>query len=132
MTVCPCGSQKIYSACCGLYIDNAVLPPTPEALMRSRYTAYSQANIDYIAQTMKGRAAQGFNISNALQWAQQVQWLRLEVIKVSPLTNSGKLGHVEFIAHFRLQGKAQRIHEVSEFHLENGRWYYVDGKLNVS
>jgi SEC-C motif-containing protein len=36
---------------------------------------------------------------------------------------------VEFVARFKLGGKAARLHEVSRFRREAGRWFYVDGKL---
>lgn len=126
---CFCGSHKAYEACCELYISGKQLAPNPEALMRSRFTAYTQADINYIVRTMMGPAAKDFNITNALHWAQEVSWLGLEVVKVSPLTNSGKLGFVEYIASFRLHGQVQKLHEVSEFHLENGAWFYFDGKI---
>ena len=37
---------------------------------------------------------------------------------------------VEFVARLRYGGgKAQRMHEVSRFVREDGRWYYVDGDI---
>lgn len=36
---------------------------------------------------------------------------------------------VEFVAHSKLGGRAQRLHEISHFVLEAGRWFYVDGDL---
>jgi len=36
---------------------------------------------------------------------------------------------VEFVARSKLGGRAQRLHEVSRFVREGGRWYYVDGEL---
>jgi len=36
---------------------------------------------------------------------------------------------VEFVARCRaLGGKAQRLHEISRFLRERGRWYYIDGQ----
>lgn len=55
MNDCPCGSKISYSSCCGLYHSAKAIAPTPEALMRSRYTAYTQANFDYIKATMRGK-----------------------------------------------------------------------------
>jgi len=49
-------------------------PQTPLQLMRSCYTAYTQANITYIVNTMKGPAAKNFNYDSALQWASNIQW----------------------------------------------------------
>lgn len=125
MILCPCCSGKPYSDCCGPFINGENIPNNPEALMRSRYTAYSQANIDYIAQTMKGPAAKDFNKAEAKQWATAVKWLGLKVITTK--TDQSK-GWVEFIASYSHDNTLQDIHELSEFHLEKGTWYYVDGK----
>jgi SEC-C motif-containing protein len=46
--LCPCQSEKSYKDCCKPFVDEQALPQTPEQLMRSRYTAYSQAHIAYI------------------------------------------------------------------------------------
>ena len=125
MNLCPCGSNKAYLECCGAFIEGHSVPNTPEELMRSRYTAYSQANIDYIARTMKGPAAIGFDPEDAKTWAEQVEWLRLDVLKTE---SKPPLGWVEFIAHFSNQGIKQNIHELSEFHLEDGQWFYTKRK----
>lgn len=126
MEQCPCGSQLSYATCCGMYITGQAQPQTPEQLMRSRYTAYTQANIDYIANTMRGPAAKGFNAVSAREWASSVEWLGLEVLSSS--TKGPTTGFVEFLVYFREKNKRHAIHEVSEFHLEDGAWYYVDGK----
>jgi SEC-C motif-containing protein len=38
---------------------------------------------------------------------------------------------VEFVARYRVQGKASRLHELSRFTLRDGRWYYVDGVMSA-
>lgn len=125
MQKCPCGLEKAYSECCGLYIDDLELPTTPEQLMRSRYTAYSKANIDYIERTMKAPALNGFNARETTDWAKDIIWLRLEVVK-SAVT--GQKGTVEFKVHFRQNNRLHMMHEISEFRLDDGIWYYIDGK----
>src|SRR5438552_688094 len=97
MTHCPCCSKKSYESCCGPYLSGIAQAPTPEALMRSRYTAYSKANIDYIAHTMQGRAAEGFNPEEAKKWAKSIRWIRLEVLSASM---DGDRGEVEFKAYY--------------------------------
>ena len=62
MTTCPCGSKKNYADCCQPFIELKKIPETPEQLMRSRYTAYTQANMDYIVRTMRGKAAADFDL----------------------------------------------------------------------
>ena len=48
--LCPCGGPNL-STCCGPYIAGAAIPDTAEALMRSRYTAYTQRNEAYLRAT---------------------------------------------------------------------------------
>ena len=69
MQHCPCGTGKKYLDCCGLFIRGHKRPTTPEALMRSRYSAYTQNRIEYIARTMKAPANHNFDMEAARQWA---------------------------------------------------------------
>ncbi|HLF66927.1 MAG TPA: YchJ family protein [Gammaproteobacteria bacterium] len=126
--LCPCQSQHSYENCCGPFINGTARPQTPEQLMRSRYTAYTQANMDYIGATMRGQAAIGFDPEQTRTWAQSVEWLGLEVIH-APHAQAAQ-GVVEFIAHYRENGAMHKIHEVSEFARLNGgsRWFYIAGK----
>lgn len=124
MENCPCGSNKLYSQCCERFIMGGQIPQTPEELMRSRYTAYSQANIDYIANTMKGPASVDFNSAHAKEWAKKIEWNSLKVIRSEQQENKGT---VEFIAHYSIQNNPDIIYEISEFHREDNRWFYFDG-----
>lgn len=126
--LCPCGSNKAYKLCCEPFIVGTQLPPTPEALMRSRYTAFTQANMNYIADTMLGAVKKQFNVESSKQWAQHVTWLGLDVLDAPPVTEQDEQGFVEFVARYRFQNKAESIHERSEFHKRDGRWFYVNGE----
>ena len=112
--------------CCGVFIEKKQTPQTPEQLMRSRYTAYSKANIDYIKNTMKGKPLAGFNELEAKTWALTVTWIGLKVIQ-SYLETPTK-GFVEFSVRLMEGNQLKTIHELSEFHLENNAWLYVDGE----
>jgi SEC-C motif-containing protein len=127
-TLCPCGTHKTYALCCGVFIDAEKIAPTPETLLRSRYTAFTQGNVEYIADTMRGAATQQFDAENARRWAQHAVWLGLEVIRAQPVTDSDNKAFAEFIIRYRWQGKIESIHEISEFQRENARWYYVNGE----
>ena len=124
--ICPCGLQSSFIDCCGRYINGNTPAPTPEALMRSRYSAYTTANIDYIQKTMRGPASKNFDPIDTQQWAESVDWLGLEVIKSSKVKH--KKGYVEFIATYFVNHHQQKIHERSEFHFVNNCWYYVNGE----
>ncbi|MCE3044292.1 YchJ family protein [Legionella sp. 16cNR16C] len=127
MNFCPCGSQLDYTVCCGILIDQGGKPATPEALMRSRYTAYTKANIPYIVKTMKGKPLAHFNESDAKEWAEQADWLGLEVLEALFPCEKANQGFVEFVARYHQSGLIKSIHERSEFLLDEGQWYYIDG-----
>lgn len=109
--------------CCGRFHQGDSLPETPEQLMRSRYTAYTMANVDYIEQTMRGPAATGFSKEDARQWSSSVDWLGLEVRSAR---QEGDRGWVTFIASFREHGQLSDIKECSLFERVDNKWYYVD------
>lgn len=130
MSHCPCGSQKKYVHCCGVYIEHQEKAKTPEQLMRSRYTAYSLAKIGYIKETMQGKPLSHFNEQEAKKWAEQAFWLGLEVLSSS--MENENCGFVEFRARFMEHNQLKTIHELSEFHQEDGYWFYVDGVNKLS
>jgi SEC-C motif domain protein len=120
---CPCGSGEEYRSCCGLYLDSGQLPATAELLMRSRYCAYVLARADYLLATWHPTSRPPVL---ALDTVEPVQWLGLKVIRTEQHADTGV---VEFVARHKLNGKAHRLHEVSQFVKENGRWLYVDGAI---
>jgi SEC-C motif-containing protein len=124
MKYCPCGSNKRYLECCGAYLLKKSIPNTPEALMRSRYTAYVEGNIDYIRRTMRGAALLNFNKHEAKK---KVEWRGLEIINADLEPENPAIGYVEFKAKYEKDKQELWLHEKSEFHLIDGRWYYVDG-----
>lgn len=127
-TLCPCGSKNDYQACCGKYHHDHAIVDTPEALMRSRYTAYVMSDMAYIRKTMQGKPLVNFNEVEALHWAKSVCWLGLEVVK-SHYDNTDKTrGYVEFIAKYLDGNVINTIHEISEFKQSDRHWYYVDGE----
>ena len=73
----PCvGCNKSYADCCGHYLDNGEIVPTAEALMRSRYTAYTLGREDYLLATWHRSTRQA---SLALASQPLSKWLGLEV-----------------------------------------------------
>ncbi len=122
---CPCGSQLSYIECCEPLISAKKIAQSPEALMRSRYVAYTFGNIDYIERTMCGEASRHFQHDLAVRWARRVKWIKLEVF--GSITRHDNCGFVEFKATFIEGCQLKNIHEKSEFLRVEGRWYYVQG-----
>ena len=118
---CPCGSGDFYEGCCGRFIDGRQLPQTAEQLMRSRYAAYAGFNNEYLLET--------WHLSTrprGLQTEPQAKWIGLKILRTEDGGPADESGVVEFIARYKVNGRAYRMREASRFKRENGRWYYVD------
>ncbi len=119
---CPCGGED-YTGCCGRFIAQGGIPGTAEELMRSRYTAYALGDEAYVRATWYPRTLpEGPLVSNE----PGMKWLGLEVRRHA---EAGDEATVEFVARYKVGGRAQRMHEVSRFVREDGRWYYIDGSF---
>ena len=126
---CPCGRTSpkgkalAYTDCCGRFIDYFDTTPAPDAehLMRSRYSAFVVENADYLLATWhpSQRPAE-------LDFEPNAKWLGLQVKGFKP--TGAATAEVEFVARFRVGGRAVRLHERSRFVQEAGRWFYVDGE----
>ena len=58
--------------------------------------------------------------------------LRAEEFRLPALQDGGldsDKGTVEFIARFKVSGRAERLHEVSRFEKQDDHWLYCDGEL---
>ncbi len=121
---CPCGGHKAFLDCCGHYLDGAELPATAEILMRSRYTAYTLKREDYLLRTWHCSTRPA---SLGLTDQSYDQWLGLTVKRYEQSTPVDAI--VEFVACYIVGGRAYRLHEISRFVYENGRWFYVDGDI---
>jgi len=119
---CPCESGDTYEQCCKRW---HLGEPAPDAaaLMRSRYTAYVLGLTDYLLHTWHPSTRPASMQDEA--GAQPLKWLSLKVVQHEATGSDQAI--VEFIARYKLNGKAERLHEHSRFVCEHGRWYYVDG-----
>lgn len=128
---CACGTGKTYEDCCGLFISGKVRPSTAEALMRSRYTAFAKAEIDYLKSTLAPESGNDFDAKATKQWATKSEWKGLKILSTKKGGPSDDTGVVEFIATYRQNGVTLDHHEVSEFRKENGKWLFVNGESHT-
>jgi len=118
---CPCGATD-YAACCCRY-HGGVAAPDAAALMRSRYSAYVLKLEAYLLATWHpGTRPAALDLA-----ADNARWLGLEVKKHD--AESADRATVEFVARYKTGGRAHRLHEISRFVREEGRWFYVDGEF---
>ena len=134
-SVCPCGGRAIdqkragpasYDACCARFIERGDLPETAEQLMRSRYTAYVLERFDYLRDTWDASTC-----PPDLGAEPGPNWLGLDVKRYESLAEDRAV--VEFVARYKVGGRAHRLHETSRFTRgPDGRWRYVDGNVSES
>jgi SEC-C motif-containing protein len=126
--LCPCQSTKNFETCCKPYLESAALPPTAEALMRSRYTAFTFGNVEYLKNTLATESQKDFDAKSTEKWAKESKWLGLKILGTKQGGPDDKKGEVEFIASYEKDGQALDHHEVSKFRKSaNGKWLFVDG-----
>src|SRR5690554_2275310 len=103
---CPCGSQKPYNRCCGQYHTGAPAP-TPEALMRSRFSAFVQGKTDYLMATWHPSTR-----PKILDLSDSPAWVGLSVLAID---TNGDRGRVHFRASYRAGSQRRFLEEHSEF-----------------
>ncbi|GHG00118.1 UPF0225 protein [Deinococcus piscis] len=112
---CPCGSGRSFAVCCGPRLSGECPAETPEALMRSRYTAFVLQDAAYL------RATWHPSTRPATLDLGGTRWLGLTI-------HSAAADRVRFSARFQEDGRKHTMHEDSRFvQDDSGRWLYLDG-----
>lgn len=126
---CPCGSGARYRECCGPRHDGTKLAETPEALMRSRWSAFALGKGEYLYDTLAAdhpdrqmpRSIAARELSRAKD---RQRFLKLTIVEVpSP-------EEVTFHARIFEKGRDVSFTERSQFVKENGAWKYASGELS--
>jgi SEC-C motif-containing protein len=90
--------------------------------MRSRYSAFVLGDTAYLLRTWHPSTRPA-----SLELEVGSQWLGLEIRRHA--VTGEHSAEVEFVARFRVGGRAVRQHERSRFVREDGAWFYVDGDV---
>lgn len=101
--------------------------------MRARYSAYVLGEHAFILASWHPRTRPA-----TLDQDTGSRWLGLEVRReagagdagdpVDP-ADAGDEATVEFVARYKIGGRAHRLHEISRFVREGGTWLYLDGSF---
>lgn len=90
--------------------------------MRSRYSAFVLGQLDYLLASWHPSTRP----ATLERDPRGMRWLGLDVRR--HVQHDAQTATVEFVARYRHGGApAVRVHEVSRFVHEDGRWYYLDG-----
>ena len=126
---CPCGSGNKYKHCCQRF-HKGKPAPTPEAVMRARYSAYAIGIADYILKTTHPDSR--YHQSNRDQWRREMQqysqtttFAQLDILEVSDI--EADKGYVTFKATIFQGTKDLSFQERSLFQKHHGQWKYVRG-----
>jgi SEC-C motif domain protein len=124
---CPCRSGLLFANCCEPFISGKKDAKTAQELMRSRYTAFTQANVDYLMRSHSAKTRPIKERKSIEKWARSVVWMGLTILNTQDGEASDEIGYVEFKALYLENGKPEQIHKKSLFQRENGKWVYVSG-----
>ena len=108
--LCPCCSGKDYHLCCKSYVEQTMDAPTALTLMRSRYTAFTQLNESYLRYSWHPNTC-----PKNIHLNENTKWLGLKIKNMIAGGEKDNTGEVEFIARSKINGKASRLHERSQF-----------------
>lgn len=108
-----------------MYHMEKIHAPTPEALMRSRYSAYVLKKADYLLYSWSpDTRPDELDLKD-----DKVKWVGLTILGTS-FEADGHEGTVEFVAKYKIGGRASKMTEKSHFVKQGPRWYYVDGEVD--
>ena len=127
MDLCPCGSQKSYADCCQPLIQKEKQAESAEQLLRARYTAHVNKEVDYIWETTHPAQRGGFDRNQVAEWSKNSEWLGLEIISTEAGQSTDETGYVEFVARYREKSKTLEHKEIAEFRKIDDNWFFYDG-----
>ncbi|MGL4721804.1 MAG: YchJ family protein [Desulfovibrionaceae bacterium] len=127
--LCPCGSNLTLEKCCGQYFDGTIPAPTPEALMRARYTAHVTSNLQFIIRSTHKDFRESEDEDTIKKWVDQVEWKGLHVLTSFGGGSHDTTGSIAFVVRFSINGQIREMKETAHFVKEHGYWYYTEGDV---
>ena len=125
---CPCGSGRGLTDCCGPIIAGDVAAPTAEVLMRARYTAYTQAAVDFLLDSLHPEFRDEHDADSVREWAENSEWHGLEILATDDGGDGDDTGTVEFACEYTYDDEHRRHHELASFARHEGAWYFTEGE----
>ena len=122
MKDCPCGTGFPYTDCCGPWIRGVGHADTAEDLMRSRFSAFSLGDWDYLEKSL--HPDERTSCGDACQQQKGIRWTRLEILESKKGGTFDEEGEVSFAAYFTQDGENKNLQETAKFLRVNGQWYY--------
>lgn len=129
---CPCGSELELQTCCLPYIQGKKKAVTAEELLRSRYTAFTRGEVDYILSTHHSKTRHEVKREEIEDWSKNSEWLGLKIVQKEAGEAKDETGTIVFCAGYRAtndkDGKVNEHWEQSLFEKEKGEWRFLDAR----
>ena len=129
MSDCPCCSGRAYEECCEPLLLGRTQAATAEALMRSRYSAYALAEIDYLYRTSGPHVRREFDAESSRKWAQTAEWCGFSMLRSEGGGVNDDAATIEFVARYQVKESDFEHHEIATFGRVDGAWRFMDGKI---
>lgn len=123
---CPCDSGQPYAQCCAPVHRDIRQAERAEQLMRARYSACALLNEDFMMTSWHPKTC-----PFTLALDSHTRWIGLEVKHTEDGGKDDEHGIVEFVARYKINGRAGRMRERSRFGRHNGHWVYIDGEVQA-
>ncbi len=128
MKKCPCGSGNSYANCCEPLLKGEKKAATAEELMRSRYSAYVNNEVDYLIDTVHPKKRKDHDAEGIRAWSEKSEWHSLEILNTSMGGQEDVEGEVEFVARYSEKGNRHNHHELAYFKKKDDTWFFMDGQ----
>lgn len=129
MQPCYCHNSAAFEQCCAPLLQGQAQATTPEALMRSRYSAYRLGLGEYLYHSWHPETRGELTPELLTESARDSEWLGLDIV-FSRGGTGDEQGEVEFKARYRDRGRIYLLHERSLFLRDQGSWRYHSGRFN--
>ncbi len=130
MQDCPCGSNQPLEQCCGPILDGKIQAPTPEALMRARYSAHVLGKTKFLITSLHPSVRGDIKESDLKTPGDALTWQGLTIEETAGGGASDDKGEVVFTAKYAVHDNANEHRERAYFRKDNGQWYYMDGDVD--
>lgn len=129
--VCPCGAAATYEDCCGRFHRGEAEAPTPEALMRSRFSAFVRGEVRYLYRTLHAdhderRLPEAAVIEHLRQGLSRLKYRELHILDTRDADGEG-VAQVLFHVVVYEKGKNRSFVELSSFAHDGEGWRYLFG-----
>lgn len=125
---CPCHSGQAFNSCCEPYLTNHQHAVIAEALMRSRFSAYTLGEFQYIYDTYGEEEQKNLSVELLKEGSDEQQWMNL-VIHEAKEDASPK--QVTFSAFYLMADDLYELKERSYFATEYDKLKYISGDILV-